>query len=64
LTLLKNGLTLKEELRLRVFENRILKRIFVGPKRGENGEGKGSTMRKFIFCTVHLIKSEWLNLED
>jgi hypothetical protein len=27
-------LTLREELRLRVFENRVLRRIF-GPKRGE-----------------------------
>ena len=30
-------LTLREELRLKVFENRILRRIF-GPKRDENGE--------------------------
>jgi hypothetical protein len=30
-------LTLKEELRLRVFENRHLSRVFV-PKRGENEE--------------------------
>jgi hypothetical protein len=31
------SLTLREESRLRVFENRILRRIF-GPKRYENGE--------------------------
>jgi hypothetical protein len=31
------SLTLREERRLRVFENRILGRIF-GPKRNENGE--------------------------
>ena len=31
------SLTLREEYRLRVFENRILRRIFV-PKRDENGE--------------------------
>jgi hypothetical protein len=31
------SLTLKEESRLRVFENRILKRVF-GPKRDEIGE--------------------------
>jgi hypothetical protein len=31
------SLTLREESRLRVFENRILRRIF-GPKMGENGE--------------------------
>ena len=31
------SLTLREECRLRVFENRILRRIFE-PKRDENGE--------------------------
>ena len=31
------SLTLREECRLRVFENRILKRIF-GPKRDKNGQ--------------------------
>ena len=31
------SLTLREESRLRVFENRILRRI-LGPKRDENGE--------------------------
>ena len=41
------SLTLWEECRLKVFENRILRRIF-GPKRDENGEG-------FVVCTVDLI---------
>ena len=31
------SLTLREECRLRLFENKILRRIF-GPKRDENGE--------------------------
>ena len=31
------SVTLREEHRLRVFENRILRRIF-GPKKGTNGE--------------------------
>ena len=31
------SLTVREECRLRVFENRILRRVF-GPKRDENGE--------------------------
>ena len=31
------SLTLREECRLRVFENRLLRRI-LGPKRDENGE--------------------------
>ena len=35
--LLVNIITLREECRLRVFENRIPRRIF-GPKRDENGE--------------------------
>ena len=34
------SLTLREECRLRVFENRILRQIF-GPKRDENGEWRG-----------------------
>ena len=34
---LKHGLTLREECKLRVFENRILRRIFE-PKSDENGE--------------------------
>ena len=38
----------REECRLRVFENRILNRIF-GPKRDENGEWR---MRNFVVCTV------------
>ena len=50
------SLTLREERRLRVFENRILRRIF-GPKRDTNGSGEGFTMRKFIVCTIHLIES-------
>ena len=33
------SLTLREECRLRVFENRILRRIF-GPKKDANGEGR------------------------
>ena len=46
--------TLKEERKLRVFENRIQRRIF-GPMRDENGNVQGLTMRKFIVFSVHLI---------
>jgi hypothetical protein len=46
-------LTLREELRLRVFENRVLRRIF-GPKRDEvTGDGGNGIMRSFIACTAH-----------
>ena len=43
-------LTLREECRLRVFENGNL-----GPRGMRIGIGEGSTMRNFIVCTVHLI---------
>ena len=46
------ALTLREERRLRVFENRIPRRIF-GPKTDENGEWR--IIKNFIVCTVHLI---------
>ena len=50
------SLTLREECRLRIFENRILGLIF-GPNRDTKGGGEGFTMRNFTVCTVHLIYS-------
>jgi hypothetical protein len=45
--------TITEEHRLRVFENRVLRRIF-GPKRGEVAEGwKDYIMSSFVTCTLH-----------
>jgi hypothetical protein len=44
-----SSLTLREEHRLRVFENRVLRRMFA-PKRQEMAEGWG-----FIICTLHQI---------
>jgi hypothetical protein len=45
------SLTLREEHRLRVFENRVLRRIF-GPKRDDvTGFGENCIMRSFITCT-------------
>jgi hypothetical protein len=47
------SVTLKEEHRLRLFENRVLRRIF-GYMREEVGEaGEGCIMRNFITCTLH-----------
>jgi hypothetical protein len=49
------SLTLKEERRLRVFGNRLLKRIF-GPKRQEvTEEWRKLTMRSFMINTPHPI---------
>jgi hypothetical protein len=49
------SLTLREEHRLRVSENRVLRRIS-GPKMDEvTGEGGSCTMRSFIFYTTPQI---------
>ena len=47
------SLTLREECRLRVFENSILRRIF-GCKRNENGETKSRRLR----WTGHVVRME------
>ena len=57
-------LTLREEHRLRVFENRILRQIF-GSKGNENGEWKRLYNEKFHSLhrspnIVRVIKSRWL----
>jgi hypothetical protein len=48
-------LTIREEHRLRVFENRVLRRIF-GPKRDEvTRSGENVILRSFMLCTPHPI---------
>ena len=57
LFIISGVLTLREERRLRVFENKILRRVF-RPRRDVNVQmvsEEDSTMRNFIICTVHLI---------
>jgi hypothetical protein len=47
--------TLREEHRLRVFENRVLRRIF-GPKRDEGQKvGENCIMRSCIVCTLRPV---------
>jgi hypothetical protein len=49
------SLTLREEHRLRVFENRVLRRIFES-KRAEVMEvAEQYLMRSFITCTLHQV---------
>jgi hypothetical protein len=49
------SLTLREEHRLRVIENRVLRRIF-GPKKYEvTGVGENCIMRSFTTCTLRQI---------
>jgi len=45
-------LTLRKECRQRVFENRMLRRIFE-PKRRHNGSEENYIMRRLIICTPH-----------
>jgi hypothetical protein len=48
------ALTLREEHRLRVFENRMLRKIF-GSKRRKMGREENCIMMNFIACTLHRI---------
>jgi hypothetical protein len=49
------SLILREELRLRVFENRMPRRIF-GPERDEvTGIGEHYVTRSFMICSPHQI---------
>jgi len=44
---------LREKLRLRVFENRVLGKIF-GPRGYEvKGSGENCMMRRLMICTAH-----------
>ena len=46
------SLPLREECRLKVFENRVLRRIF-GPKRGEYKGRENYIMRSLMTCNLH-----------
>jgi hypothetical protein len=49
------SLTLREEHKLKVFENRVLRRIF-GPKRDEVREnGENCILRSFVICTLRQV---------
>jgi len=53
------SLTLREECRLRLFENSVL-RIILGPKRMRwQVSGENYIMRGLIICTAHPILSKW-----
>jgi hypothetical protein len=49
---------LREECRLRVFENKVLRTIF-GPKKDEvTGEWRRLHNKEFLLCTPHQISFE------
>jgi hypothetical protein len=47
------GLTLREEHRLRVFENRVLRKIFEPKMEEVAGGGEDCITRSVIVCTPH-----------
>jgi hypothetical protein len=54
------SLTLGQEHKLRVFENRVLRKVF-RPKRKEDGHGENCIMMNFAACILHRILLRWLN---
>jgi hypothetical protein len=51
--------TLREERRMKVFENRVLRRVF-GPKRDEvTGNGENYIMRSLMICTPYPVLCGW-----
>jgi len=53
------SLRLREERRLMVLENRVLRRIF-GPKWDEvTGSGENYILRNLMICTPHIILFGW-----
>ena len=53
------SLTLRDERRLRVFENRVLRRVF-GPKRDEvKWNGENYIMRSLVICIPYPILCGW-----
>jgi len=58
------SLTLREECRLRVFENGVLRRIFE-PKREEvTGSGENCVMRSLMICTPQQMLFGLSNREE
>jgi len=53
------SLTLKEEQRLRVFENRVLRRVFGLKRDEETGNEEKYIMRSLVICTPYRILCGW-----
>ena len=52
-------MTLREERRLTVFENRVLRRV-IGPKRDAvTGNGENYIKRSLVICTPYPILCGW-----
>jgi len=53
------SLTLMEERRLRVFENRVLRRVFRPKRDAVTGEWKNYIMNSLVICTPYRILCGW-----
>jgi len=53
----KLSLLLREECRLKVFEKRVLRRIFGHNRDRVAGGGENYTVRSLVICTLHQIFS-------
>jgi hypothetical protein len=49
------SLILREEHKLRMFENRMLRRIFGVKRYGVVGGWRNCIMRSFMICTLHQV---------
>jgi hypothetical protein len=49
------SLTVREEHKLRVFEDRVLRRIFEPKRDGVTGGEESCITRTFIICTLHQL---------
>jgi hypothetical protein len=58
------SLTLREEHKLRLFENRALRGVY-GPKGGQcDSTGEDYIMSSLMICTAHQLLFRWSNQED
>jgi hypothetical protein len=46
---------LRQERRLRVLDNRVLRKIFVPKGTRQQGSGENYVTRSFMFCSAHTI---------
>ena len=53
------SLTLREERRLRVFENRVLRGIFGSKRDKVTGNGENYIMKSVVICTPYQILCRW-----
>ena len=53
------SLTLREERRLRVFENRVLRKVFATKRDEVTGNGENYITRSLVICTPYPIFCGW-----